>query len=185
MKVEQYIRLGRLSALISFFLGTGIFGVYYQSGSSELFSIGLGFIALAGLGNMAILISIIFVALDDQENTRGLLITIGLMLLNIPVMLFYCWAAFALMNVMRITFINSTPATLTDIHIVGCGGGYIEKLEVGESETVWVDITGDCGIHIDYLANGQRAEETVLGYVSGSMGMKMAYAIGEKDSVPF
>lgn len=185
MKAAQYISLGWQTALISFVLGTGIFGVYFQSPSFELLFFGYGFILLAGLVNLVILAAILTQASHDKDNARSLLLTCGLMLLNIPVMLLYARWTMILLDVVRITFTNSTPYTLTDIHIVGCGGGYVHQLEVGASETVWVDITGDCGIHIDYLANGQRAEETVLGYVSGSMGMKMVYAIGEKDSVPF
>ena len=93
------------------------------------------------------------------------------MLLNIPVMFFYCWVTIILLNTMRITFANSTQTTLTNINVVG-GGGHIDKLESGESETVWVDIIGDCSIDIDYLYNGQRKEESVAGYVTSSMGQK-------------
>ncbi|SHF79141.1 hypothetical protein SAMN05444396_101411 [Flavobacterium segetis] len=82
---------------------------------------------------------------------------------------------------MRITFTNSTQTTLTDINIVGCGGGHIDKLKVGESKTVWVDITGDCSIDINYLSNGQRKEETVAGYVTSSMGEKVNHKIDGKD----
>lgn len=82
---------------------------------------------------------------------------------------------------MRITFTNSTQTTLTDINIDGCGGGHIDKLEVGESKTVWVDITGDCSIDINYLSNGQRNGETVAGYVTSSMGQKVNHKIDGKD----
>ena len=86
---------------------------------------------------------------------------------------------------MRITFANSTQTTLTNINIVGCGGGRIEKLESGESETVWVDVTGDCSINIDYLTNGQKKEESVAGYVTNSMGQKMKYNICGQNKEQF
>lgn len=76
------------------------------------------------------------------------------MLLNIPVMFFYCWAALILLATMRITFTNSTQTTLTNINVIGGGGGHIDKLERGENQTVWVAITGDCSIGIDYLSGG-------------------------------
>lgn len=84
---------------------------------------------------------------------------------------------------MRITFTNSTQSTLTNINIVGCGGGHIDKLEVGESKTVWVDITGS--INVDYLSNGQQKEETVAGYVTSSMGQKVNHKIDGKDKEIF
>ena len=63
----------------------------------------------------------------------------------------------------------------------GCGGGQIDKLKVGESETVWVSITGDCSIYIDYLSDGQRNEEIVAGYVTSNMGQKVNHKIDGQD----
>jgi hypothetical protein len=185
MTTERHIKLGRQTALISFLLGTGIFGLYFLTSSFELLFVGYGFIALTGLINLGILISVLVKANKDKDNRKKLLTTCGLMMLNIPIMLFYCWVAIILLGTMRITFTNSTQTTLTNINIVGCGGGQIDKLEVGESETVWVDITGDCSINIDYLANGQRKEESVAGYVTSSMGQKMKHNIGGQNEEQF
>jgi hypothetical protein len=185
MTTERNIKLGRQTALISFLLGSGIFGIYFLTSSFELLFVGYGFIALTGLINLGILISVLVKANKDKDNRKKLLTTCGLMMLNIPIMLFYCWVAIILLGTMRITFTNSTQTTLTNINIVGCGGGQIDKLEVGESETVWVDITGDCSINIDYLANGQRKEESVAGYVTSSMGQKMKHNIGGQNEEQF
>jgi hypothetical protein len=185
MRTEQHIKLGRQTALISFLLGTGIFGFYFLTSSFELIFLGYGFIALTSLINIGILISILVKANKDKDNRIKLFKTCGLMLLNIPVMLIYCWIAIILLNTMRITFTNSTQTTLTNINIIGCGGGHIEKLEVEESETIWVYITGDCSISIDYLSNGQRKEEGVTGYVTNSMGQKMKHNIGGKNEEQF
>jgi hypothetical protein len=185
MTTERYIKLGRQTALISFLLGTAIFGLYFLTSSFGLLFLGYGFIALTVLINIGILISILVKANKDKDNRTKLFTTCGLMLLNIPVMLFYCWVAIILLNTMRITFTNSTQTTLTNINIVGCGGGHINKLESGESETVWVDITGDCSISIDYLSNGQKKEESIAGYVTNSMGQKMKHNIGGQNEEQF
>ena len=147
----------------------------------ELLFVGYGFIALIGLINIGILIAILIKARKDNENRNRLLRTCGLMTLNIPVMIAYCWFAIILLGTMRITFTNETGTELTDINIIGCGGGHIEKLGVGESETVWVSITGDCSIDIDYLSNGERKEEMVAGYVTSSMGQKLNHKIDGQD----
>jgi hypothetical protein len=49
MTTERQIKLGRLTAIISFLLGTGIFGLYFLTSTFELLFIGYGFIALTGL----------------------------------------------------------------------------------------------------------------------------------------
>ena len=86
---------------------------------------------------------------------------------------------------MRITFTNSTQTTLTDINIVGGETEHLDKLEVGQTKTVWVGITGDCSINIDYLSNGQRKRENVAGYVTSSNGQKMNHNIGGQNEEIF
>jgi hypothetical protein len=90
-----------------------------------------------------------------------------------------------LLDTMRVTFTNSTPATLTNINILGCGGGHIDKLEAGESQTVWIVIKEDCSIKIDYLSNGQKMEEGVTSYVTRGIGQKLEYNIGGQNNAQF
>ena len=122
MTTQQYTNLGYQTAITSFLLGTLIFGLYFLSSSIGLLFVGYAFIAITGLINLGILIAILLKANKDKNNRTKLLTTCGLMLLNIPVMLFYCWVTIILLNTLRITFTNATQATLTDINIVGCGG---------------------------------------------------------------
>ncbi|MEB3753969.1 hypothetical protein [Acinetobacter sp. MD2(2019)] len=181
MMTERYIKLGGQIALISFLLGTLIFGLFFITSAFEILFFAYGFIALTSLINLGALISILLKAHKDKDNRIKLFTTCGLMLLNIPIMLLYCSITIILLNTMRITFTNSTQITLTNINIVGCGGGYIDKLENGESKTVWIDITGDCSIDINYLSNGQKKEELVASYVSNSMGQKMKHNVGGQN----
>jgi hypothetical protein len=182
MTTNRYINLGRLTALISFLIGTGIFVLYFSTSASKLLFLGYGFITLTGLINIWILIAILKKAKRDIGNKAKLNWTAGLMLVNIPVMLIYCWVAIKLLDNMRITFTNATEAILTDIHIDGCETEYIDRLDVGESKTVWVAIKGDCRIGIGYFANGQRRSEEVAGYATNGMGQKMKYNIGGQNN---
>jgi len=58
-------------------------------------------------------------------------------------------------------------------------------LQPGDNKTVWVGITGDCTIDIEYKLDGQTRTETVAGYVTGGMGQKMNYNIGGKNNNDF
>ena len=181
MKSEKYITLGKRTALTSFIIGALIFGIYFFTSNSDLLPIGYGFIVLAGIVNLLFLVAILVKSKYDSANRKKLLKTSGLMLVNLPVMFLLIWFSQILLDNMRITFTNKTEKELTDINIVGCGGGHIDKLEIGESETVWVPIKVDCSINIDYLSDGQRKEETVAGYVSPSMGQKVNHQIDGTD----
>lgn len=185
MTTKRHLKLGQLTALVSFLVGTLIFILYYLTSASELLFVGYWFIALAGLLNFGLLIAILAKARKDVTNQKKLLNTSGLMLLNIPVMIAYCWGVIMLTGTMRINFTNKTDSNLSDIKIVGCGGGHIDKLKIGESKTVWVEITGDCSIRINYLSNGKLIEETVVGYVTYNMGQKAKHKIDGKDKELF
>jgi DNA primase len=84
---------------------------------------------------------------------------------------------------MRITFTNDTEHRLTEINIAGCETESIAKLEPNESKTVWVRITRDCFIHVDYKESGKQRSENVAGYVTRGMEQKTNYKIdGENHS---
>ena len=100
------------------------------------------------------------------------------MLLNIPVVILYCWLGLTLENTVRITFINSTGTEIKDLKIDGCEEKYIQKLSSGQNKTVWVSIPHDCEVNITYQLNGQTKQEDVTGYVTNEGGYKMTFKIG-------
>ena len=85
------------------------------------------------------------------------------MLFNILIMFGCIWIAMIILSNMRITFTNGTENKLNDIKIVGCETEHIAELEPNESKTVWIGITGDCSIAVEYLENGQYKSEIVAG----------------------
>jgi hypothetical protein len=180
MTTERHIKLGRLSAIISFLLGTIIFGLYYFTSADIFIWVGFLFIILTGLFNLGLISKIISPAIKDSNDRQKLVKTAIFMALNIPIAIFYIWGSFILLNTMRITFTNPTQTALTDIQIIGCETEYIDKLEAGQSKTVWVKIVGDCSIDMIYLASGQRKEEMVVGYATGLMGQKITHIIGKE-----
>ena len=177
MTSERHIKLGKKTLIISFIIGILIFGLYFHTSSFKFISIGLGFIFIAGIVNIVILFSILAKSESDPKNRRGLRKTAGLMLINLPITIIFIWLAMILIGNMRITFINSTPNTLTDINIIGCEMKHIPELEPNESETVWIGITGDCSITLEYLENGKLKRETVATYVTSGMGQKANHKI--------
>lgn len=179
MNTERFIKLGQQTALISFLFGTFIFGLYYLTSSTNLLLVGYGFILLAVPVNMGLLIFLLVQWRKDINNRKKLFRTCSLILLNVPVMLCYCWVTIILLNTMRITITNSTQLTLTDINIEGCGNSKIGILEIGESTTVWIDINSDCSINFYYLLNGHLKKEVVLEYVTPLMGRKIKYNIDD------
>ncbi|WP_445908593.1 hypothetical protein [Yeosuana sp.] len=185
MTTEKHIVLGKRTALISFIIGTAIFGIYFLTSSWQLLFVGYGFIIIAGIINIIILILTLTKANSDAKNRNKLLKISGLMLLNIPVLFIYVWFAMMLTGNMRITFTNTTENKLTEINIIGCETEHIAELKPNESKTVWVGITGDCSINLDYKENGEKKNEIVAGYVTRGMGQKMNHKIGGENHLEF
>ena len=181
MTSEKYSTLGKGTAVISFVIGALIFGIYLLTSNSNLLFIGYGFIVLAGIANLIILIAILAKSNSDSTNRKRLLKTSVLMLINLPIMFFLIWFSLILIGNMRITFTNGTNNKLTEIKILGCEKEHIAELEPNESKTVWVGITGDCSITLKYLENGEIKKEMVAGYVTSGMGQKIKHKIDGKD----
>lgn len=179
MATQQVNKIGLLTAAISFLIGSLIFGIYYVTSAAEWLFVGYGFILLAALVNVLVLAKVLLEFYNDKQRNIGLLKTAGLMLLNIPIMLLYCWFALILLNTKRVTFVNTTPNTLTNLKVVGCDEGHMmERLEAGKSETIWIGIDGDCSIFLEYQMNGQEKREMVVGYTTPSDGGIVAHRIG-------
>ena len=153
----------------------------FLTSNSDLLFIGYGFIVLAGITNLIILIAILAKSKSDLTNRKRLLKTSGLMLINLPIMFLFILFSLILIGNMRITFTNSTQNKLTDIKIVGCENEYISELKPNESKTVWVEITGDYSINLEYLDNGELKKEMVAGYVISGMGQKIKHKFDGKD----
>ncbi|RYG17351.1 MAG: hypothetical protein EOO07_11290 [Chitinophagaceae bacterium] len=185
MTAGTYVKLGQCTALASFLFGTLILVLFYFTYWDALFLLGYGFIAFTAFINLIVLIALVIKCFSDKQNRKKLLMTGGVMLLNVPIMLGYLWIMVVLLNTIRITFVNSTQTPLTNVKIIGCEGGNIEQLAVGESETVWVGIPSDCGISIEYLTDGKQKKETVAGYLTPLGGRKADYKIGGKNNAIF
>ena len=181
MTSKKHISIGKITALISLIIGLIIFGTYYFTTNGELLFLGYGFVIFAGIINLIILIGILAKAQSDKTNRKKLLKTSGIMLLNIPIMFGCIWIAMMVLGNMRITFTNGTQNKLTEIKIFGCETEQIAELEPNESKTVWVGITGDCSILVEYKENGIKKTETVAGYVTTGGGQKMKHRIDGKD----
>ncbi|PIY09245.1 MAG: hypothetical protein COZ18_08325 [Flexibacter sp. CG_4_10_14_3_um_filter_32_15] len=180
MKTEQLIKIGRTLAMLSFLIGTAIFVMNYLISADSFLLIGYIFIVLAVVINSIFLILIFIKLSKEKQYKTQLIISAGMILLNIPVLLLYSWITSLLLNTMRIRFVNSTKETITELKITGCQNKKIKKLEAEKSETVWISIKGDCTITIEYLLNGEPKKENVLEYATTNTGHKMKYKIGEK-----
>ena len=181
MNSKRYILVGKVTALVSFLIGMLILGMFYFSSNGDYLFLGYGFIILAGIVNLIILIAVLIKAQSDKSNRKGLLRTSGFMLLNLPIMVGCVWFGLILIGNMRITFSNGTENKLTDIKIIGCETVHISELAPNENKTVWIGITGDCSILVEYTEKGERKSETVAGYVTTGMGQQMEHKIDGKD----
>ena len=181
MTAEKLNELGKNTALLSFAAGTSIFVFYVVTSDNVFLNLGLVCVICAGVINLVVFLNLLKISYIDNINRKKLITTSSLMLLNIPVVLFYIYFVFMLMGIMRISLVNNTNTTLKDISIIGCGSCHLDELKAGQSKIIWVDITGDCTIHIEYDLNGKQRKETVVGYTTPGMGAKIRYEITGED----
>lgn len=91
MKNDFEIQVGRKSAIWSFLTGTFLFLAYCITNNSIFLPIGLYYLLIAILYNMIILLIVIVAAFSKREMFIEHVKTIGIMLLNIPVVIIYLY----------------------------------------------------------------------------------------------
>ncbi|MFT4761036.1 MAG: amino acid permease [Paraglaciecola sp.] len=95
MTAEKLNDLGRITAFVSFMIGTGILGYCFSNTpGGEIIIFGLLYLLFAAFVNSIILMLVISKAATDAPNREELAYTALLMLLNIPIAFFYCCIIF-------------------------------------------------------------------------------------------
>lgn len=160
------------STLVTFCIALLIFLGFVMTGDSHYALMGVYFFLIAGIVNLIVLIYLAVV------GGKG----IGLLFINLPFAFIFTAIAIYLTGIMRITFVNDSGETIRNLHIEGCEKEYLDELENGDSETIWINIEGDCQIELSYSTeNGKRKNETVMGYVTNGMGHKYVHHIGKSE----
>ncbi len=166
-----------------FTIGTIILILFAFSLSTTIGMLGYIFTGLAVfIGIVYLIILTVRVVTNKVDRSTGIKSALVL-IINIPIALFYTYLVIVLLNYARITFENATGQELTSIKILGCQEIEIETLKTGESKTVWIDIPSDCQVDIEYELNGEIKKETVADYLTNMNGLIGTYRIGSNKDI--
>lgn len=173
--------IGYCSAILTFLIASSIMFAHYNGFHGDFEGYGIIFIPIAFLINFSVLILILILA--ERKKIKGPFRSIGAMLFNIPVAFFYIWFAMYLSSYFRVTVMNDTSSRISVIQIDGCDKKYINELEAGESETIWIKISSDCSLSIAYLdKNGKIKHDQIMGYLCTGMGRPEDFHISGRNN---
>jgi energy-coupling factor transporter transmembrane protein EcfT len=176
MTKKKLNRVGYLTAFLTFAIASFIMFGHYHGWSGDLERKGILFIPVALIANLGVFVFILIKGSRIGEN--GTFRSIYVMLLNIPVAFFCFWFAMFLMGYYRVTVINDTSSKITQINLSGCDEKSINKLDPGESATVWIGINGDCSLGITYLDKNKKVNSHIVaGYLCSGMGRRADHHI--------
>jgi amino acid transporter len=186
MTTEQNIKSGKWTAIFSFIIATILMGLFYLTNSFMLAAFSYFIILGAGiLINFFCLVALLIRAYQEAAQRLKIAKTIGLMLCNIPVTILYIYFVTVLFSTMRMTFVNETGRPLTEIKIIGCEPKTIDKLDHNESKKIWVGITGDCSMKIEYVIDGEKKSEIIYDYLTNNGGQIATYKIGTEKPLEY
>jgi hypothetical protein len=166
-------KLTVITALVFFLIETVLFGMYYLTLSTDIIFISYF------IGIIILIISIILgcIIIFSKNSTNIKLKSCSVILLNILIAGIYSYFVILLTDYARITLINSTSDKITDIQILGCKEKYLDILNKGDKKTIWIKITEDCSIDINYIFEGTKKRENIIEYISPGMGEKIDFSI--------
>ena len=169
--------IGIRNALIFFVIGALLYGIYYQTSLNIIIYLEYAFIFIAGAVNFILLMRIFNHVKKHKRKRTSLLVTSGVLVLSLLSTIVFFRYMMNLQDTMRIKFVNSTSSVLTNLKIAGCQKKYINNLNPGGSETVWIKITRICPISISYMQNGVSKTEVVSAYIEPSNGSKLTFSL--------
>lgn len=179
MTKRQLNNIGYFTAAVTFLIATLILIAFYKINSSYLALCGLLFVPVGFLINVTVIITMLVLAKKNEIKVP--LTSILTMLLNIPYAIFCIWFANFLLGTYRLTIINDTKAEINKIELSGCESKSIKNLEPGETETVWIKISGDCMMYMNYInKDGIKKEVIIADYLSAGMGKSEEYQLSGK-----
>ncbi len=88
--MKDLITFGKFISIISFIIGTTLFSLYlYFNNSNDISSIGFYFVVTALILNSLLLTVFVVALIINSKHREELLKTCGMILLNIPIAIFY------------------------------------------------------------------------------------------------
>ena len=81
--------ISRIIALVSFVIGTLILTLFYWTENLTLTMVGLFYLVLAFIINSVFLVGLVIKLINKESDKKQVLISIGLMLINIPIVILY------------------------------------------------------------------------------------------------
>jgi len=180
--MELINKAGIWTACLSFIIGITLLLAFYLTNDDGILIASYCFLLVATLFNLILFFLLIFSAITLKENKARYLKTAGFMFLNVPIAIACFCFGIALLSNLRITFINETGQTISNLKLEGCESEHIKKLKPNESQTVWIRIPRDCSVNLQYSQDGINQSEEVWDYASGLMGQKGTYRIGTQKT---
>lgn len=182
MTTPQLIQLGLRTAVLSF-AGATLLLLGYESSRADGFLFMGALFLLVALGlNLGVGGALLWRWATTTGPHLRIGLTLGLMLLNIPVAVGYSQLVDHWLNTIELTLINAGSVPLTDLRLSGCTTRRIPALAPADSVLLRFPIPADCSLDASYRAHGQRQQESVIGYASNNMGRRVRYRLARPSS---
>lgn len=177
MKDYYTKRISIVTALISFFTGTGLLIFYYNEMSILTMLNSSYLVLLIIILNIFLLLIFLFKCFQNKISYEAFKQSGIILSANIPIAILYFFVVNFLLSIIRVTVINHSGQDITNIRITGCENKTIALLENDESKTVWIDIPQDCSVNIHFWRDGKNNNLNIIGYATSLMGQKATYEI--------
>ncbi len=150
---------------------SSVFWLWYFSPESTTETIALfgGILALT----MAFF-SLIYAGIQRRTKKNSVLFRNAFLFfaINISLLLLYIWFGFKTLDIERVTFVNNTNFTISEIKISGAANAEAGELASGQRVRIHAEITSDGEIYLSYNQNDTTHKRIINGYTTPLMGSK-------------
>lgn len=170
-------KTSRYTAFSILLIGTTVFVWWFFANFSALEIAGLLLIFIGVSLSTTLIVLNIVIAVRQPSHKRKALTNTLLLLINLPLAIFYLWAALYVMNTERVLLVNKTGQQIEELRLGGCEEITVGTLQADESRRVWIKLNKECSIELSYRLNGKVHKEVINGYALPLMGQRYDYDI--------
>lgn len=182
MKTVNSYRFSLLLGVVALIATTLFFIIRFQKPNADTLLISL---ISSGL---AIVFAIIGIALSlnlrkkgkkqssdklKKASKRSFILNLFALLLSI----FWIWAALSLLDYDRIILYNQSGVDIGKIEFHGAGTAIAEDIKKGEKKCVWVKLSNEQALIMNYKINKKNISDTVKAYTGPLQGEKYEFII--------
>jgi hypothetical protein len=131
---------------------------------------------------ITLIINVLLVLEILQNERKSIVSNLIIIIISSLISIFLIFIGRHFAQSTRIDVINNTDQTINHWSISGCTSLWRNNQYPKQTETIWVHLSGECSVEIEYSQNGINKKEIIVGKLKPGLFSKIEFYIQPENS---